>query len=78
MTYLARCLHAIERNPDDWVDAVDLPKKLVSNNTRRRSTNTGVPHVSTNLVETTTGTVLTTKLNNPTYNYTATGKTDYS
>ena len=37
MTYLARYIRAVERDPDDWVDTIDPPKKNVNNITRGRS-----------------------------------------
>ena len=76
--YVACCLRAVERDPDEQVDTIDPPKKNVNNNTCGRSNNTGVPRVSTNLVETMTDTVSTAKTNNPTYNYNVAERPNYS
>ena len=78
MTYITRCLRAVERDPDDWVEHVDAPKKIVNNPARGRSNKTDVQRTSNNLVENNTATVSTVKLNNTTYTPAATGRSDYS
>ena len=40
LTYLTRCLRAVERDPDDWLEIVDTPKQFVNNNVRGRSNKT--------------------------------------
>ena len=78
MKYLARCLHAMERDPEEWGDTADSAKKNISNNTHGRFTNNGIPHVSTNLAVTTVETVTTAKPNNPPYNYSVAGRPNYN
>ena len=75
MKYLAWCLHAVEHDPDDWVELVDTSKTFVNNNVRGRSNKTDFQRASTNLVENNTENVSTAKLNNSTS--AATGRSDY-
>ena len=64
MKYLLRCLRAMERDPEEWVDMANPVKKNINNNTRSRFTNNGISRVSTNPAVTTVETVTTAKPNN--------------
>ena len=78
MKYLVRCLHAVERDPDEWGDTVGSSKRTINSNELGRSVNNGIPHASTNLAVTAVETVTTAKPTTPAYSYTVAAKPDYS
>ena len=45
MKYLARCLHAVEPDPEKWGDTADSAKKNINNNARGRLTYNGIRRV---------------------------------
>ena len=78
MTYLARYLHAVERNPDDWLENAETPKQTVNNDVRGRSNKADSQHTSSNHVENTSETISTAKSNDSTHNPAATRKFENS
>ena len=78
MKYLACCLRAVERDPDEWGDTVGSSKKNINSNARGRFANNGAPRVSTNLAVTAVETVTTAKPTTPAYNYNVVATPDYS